>query len=417
MTHMISWLRLMGQAFTLTGLAVATAVVLHVIAFSVIFIPVWIGIPMFVASVLWLRALANEHRRVAGRLLREEIPAPYAPLPDRPTARLTTVLGDPATWRDFGWVLANSFAGVALLAVPVGAFLAGVWYLLYPLLFALAPAGSISGHLFFETNTQLASFVTLPIGVACMALSRWLAPRVLGTYGRLTRNLLAPSERSQLQARVQQLTVSRADSNDLQATELRRIERDLHDGAQARLVAMGMTLGAADKLVEQNPAAARALLNEARDASARALNEIRDLVRGIHPPVLADRGLGDAVRALVLDTRFRAEVSVELSHRLPAPVESAAYFAVSEAVANAAKHSGAQRIWIDISHAGGRLRIVVTDDGTGGADLSAGSGLRGIERRLGAFDGVLALNSPPGGPTMVTMEIPCALSSQKISSS
>jgi signal transduction histidine kinase len=292
-----------------------------------------------------------------------------------------------------------------------------VWYLLYPLLYALAPAGSISGHLLFETTSQLGAFVTLPIGVLCMAMSRWSAGRMIAAHARFTKNFLAPSERSLLQARVQQLTESRADSNDLQANELRRIERDLHDGAQARLVAMGMTLGAAAKLVEDNPSAAVALLNEARDSSAKALNEIRDLVRGIHPPVLADRGLGDAVRALVLDTKLRAEVTVELPHRLPAPVESAAYFAVSEAVANAAKHSGAQRIWIDLSHADDRLRVCVTDDGAGGADLSAGSGLRGIERRLGAFDGVLALSSPPGGPTMVTMEIPCALSSQKTSSS
>jgi signal transduction histidine kinase len=197
---------------------------------------------------------------------------------------------------------------------------------------------------------------------------------------------------------------------------MRRIERDLHDGAQARLVAMGMTLDAAGQVLDENPAAARALLAEARDASAKALAELRDLVRGIHPPVLADRGLTDAVRALVLDGPLRAQLASELPGRLPAPVESAAYFAVSELLANVSKHAGTRQAWIDIRHADRMLRIGVTDDGRGGADPAGGTGLRGIERRAAAFDGVLAVSSPPGGPTVVNLEIPCALSSPKTSS-
>ncbi|HEY7486487.1 MAG TPA: histidine kinase, partial [Streptosporangiaceae bacterium] len=188
------------------------------------------------------------------------------------------------------------------------------------------------------------------------------------------------------------------------------------DGAQARLVALGLTLGAAEHLVETDPEAAKKLVVQAREASATALSELRDLVRGIHPPVLAERGLGDAVRALALAGPLDVEVTVDIPGRLEAPVESAAYFAVSEVLTNAAKHSGAQRAWIDLSHADGRLRISVTDDGRGGADAARGTGLRGIERRLGTFDGVLALSSPQGGPTMVTMELPCALSSPRTSS-
>ena len=217
---------------------------------------------------------------------------------------------------------------------------------------------------------------------------------------------------------------------------MRRIERDLHDGAQARLVAIGMTLDAAGQLLNTSPAAARALLAEARDSSVKALAELRDLVRGIHPPVLADRGLADAVRALALDSPLQVEVTSELPARPPAPVESAAYFAVSELLANVSKHARADRVWIDIRyhgpadgagmhsggmhsggmHSGGMLRIGVTDDGCGGADPAGGTGLRGIERRLAAFDGVLAAGSPPGGPTVMNMEIPCALSSPKTSS-
>jgi signal transduction histidine kinase len=203
---------------------------------------------------------------------------------------------------------------------------------------------------------------------------------------------------------------------DARAADLRQIERDLHDGAQARLVAMGMTLGAAEELLKDDPDGARALLVEAREASVAALAELRQLVRGIHPPVLADRGLGDAVRSLALGLRLPTDVTIDLPGRLEPSVEAAAYFAAAEILTNAAKHSGASRVWVDVRHDGGNLRINVTDDGVGGADLARGTGLAGIERRIAAFDGVLALGSPPGGPTTVALEVPCALSSPKTSS-
>ena len=152
------------------------------------------------------------------------------------------------------------------------------------------------------------------------------------------------------------------------------------------------------------------------ETSARALSDLRQLVRGIYPPVLADRGLSHAVRALALDTALPVELDVDLPGRLTAPVESACYFAVAEALANAVKHSGARRVHVRIQHADGLLRIEVADDGVGGADPARGTGLRGVERRLGTFDGILAVSSPIGGPTLVVMEIPCALSSARTSS-
>ena len=154
----------------------------------------------------------------------------------------------------------------------------------------------------------------------------------------------------------------------------------------------------------------------ARDASARALTELRDLVRGIHPPVLADRGIAEAVRALAMDTPLKIRVTNELPGRPPAPVESAAYFAVSELVANTSKPARAHYAWVDMRYERGLLRIDVGDDGRGGADPARGTGLRGIERRLSAFDGILALSSPPGGPTVATLELPCELSSPRTSS-
>jgi len=215
---------------------------------------------------------------------------------------------------------------------------------------------------------------------------------------------------------VQRLSETRTDAVDTAAAELRRVERDLHDGAQARLVALGMSLRAAERLFATSPGAALAMIGEAREMSSRALTELRDLVRGIHPPVLADRGLGDAVRALALEAPVNTRLDIDLPGRPAPPVESAAYFAVAEVLANAVKHAHARTVDIHMRHDGEALRIAVTDDGVGGADPAKGSGLRGVERRLGTFDGILAVNSPPGGPTIVVIEVPCALLSLKTSS-
>jgi signal transduction histidine kinase len=243
-----------------------------------------------------------------------------------------------------------------------------------------------------------------------LAFGAWLIPRTIAAH---VRTLLARDPDPDLAGLVQRLTETRSQAVDAAASELRRIERDLHDGAQARLVALGMNLRAVERMLPASPQAALALVAEARETSLRALTELRDLIRGICPPVLADRGLGHAVRALALDTPLPVELDIDLPGRLAAPVESACYFAVAEALANAVKHAGARRVHIRIQHKAGTLRIEVADDGIGGADPASGTGLRGVERRLGAFDGILAISSAPGGPTMIVMEVPCALSSPK----
>jgi signal transduction histidine kinase len=248
---------------------------------------------------------------------------------------------------------------------------------------------------------------------ALLALGAWLFPRTIGAHARAKA---ATGHEVELAGRVQRLTETRGYALDAAAAELRRIERDLHDGAQARLVALGMNLRALERMLPASPEAARALAAEAMETSARALSDLRLLVRGIYPPVLADRGLSHAVRALALDTALPVELDVDLPGRLSAPVESACYFAVAEALANAVKHSGAARVHIRIEHADGLLRIEVADNGVGGADPARGTGLRGVERRLGTFDGILAVSSPPGGPTMIAMEVPCRLLSPKTSS-
>ena len=251
-------------------------------------------------------------------------------------------------------------------------------------------------------------------GSLLLAAGLWLAPRVMGGQLAPHSDLELAARARQLTQRVQTLTQTRHDAVDTAAAELRRIERDLHDGAQARLVALGMSLRAAERMFATNPEAALALVTEARETSSRALTDLRDLVRGIYPPVLADRGLADAVRALALDTPLRTELDIDLGREVELPVGAAVYFAVAEVLANAVRHSGAQHVDIRIQHAGGILRIDVCDDGVGGADPAKGTGLQGVEQRLGTFDGIMAVSSPPGGPTMIVMEVPCALSSPKI---
>jgi signal transduction histidine kinase len=252
-----------------------------------------------------------------------------------------------------------------------------------------------------------------------LAAGLWLAPRVIRHHPGSPADLELVARAQQLTRRVQTLTQTRRDVVDTAAAELRRIERDLHDGAQARLVAVGMSLQAAQRLFPVAPEAALELVAEAKESSALALTELRDLVRGIYPPVLADRGLADGIRALALDLPLPVELDIDLPGTVELPVASAVYFSVAEVLANVTKHAAARSVRIQLSYSStgrsGLLRVQITDDGCGGADPAHGTGLAGVERRLAAFDGILATSSPPGGPTIVVIEVPCALSSPKTS--
>lgn len=341
------------------------------------------------------------------------------------------ILGDPATWRDLVWMATAPLAALPAVVpgVLIGAGYFGLfWQALFWPLWAV-PLGLITDvwispwyiwQLFtlgMPAADVVPGWVSIPIGLAMGLLGVVLAGPVLRMITGWARVLLTPTRSARLTERVEHLVQSRAEAVDAQSAELRRIERDLHDGAQARLVAVGLSLGTVEQLMDRDPAAARALLAQARETSAAALAELRDLVRGIHPPVLAERGLADAVRALALDSALPVEVRADLVGQPPAPVATAAYFAVAEALANAARHAQANRVGVDIRHTGGLLRVTVTDDGRGGAVPSQGGGLHGLRRRLATFDGTLALHSPQGGPTVLTLEIPCALSSPRTSTS
>jgi signal transduction histidine kinase len=433
------------RGWALVGYGVWNALVFCLVVTAGSVISLGVGLVLLPPALVVLRKSANAARRRAARWSGIEIEEPYRPLPpdlaEAPglggtVRRLVAQLSDPQTWRDLAWALLDGIIGVTIAAIAASLVIYGLYgFVLGAFWPVLTSHGANDWYGFIhvsKSGVQTAPrWATYPSGVAYLLAGGYAGPALLQLHARWTALLLGPTadaRQAALARRVARLTETRADAVDTQAAELRRIERDLHDGAQARLVAMGMNLGAAEALLDQHPEAAKALLVEAREASARALTELRELVRGIHPPVLADRGLGDAVRALALDSPLRVQVEVDLPERLEPAVESAAYFAVSELLTNVAKHAHAVTVRLDLWYRDGRLRVTCTDDGRGGASVGGadaaaargrggGTGLVGIERRIGTFDGVMAVRSPVGGPTEITLEIPCASSSAKTSTS
>jgi signal transduction histidine kinase len=409
-------LSLAGWGLLMGCLSMVGVAAFCVVVTAIPLITVTAGIPMLLLSVPWLRGMADYHRLWAAREMGIPIARPYRPRPEGGWLNLVRwILADRATYRDLLWVLVDGTAGFVITILPVTFLLGPLWYLVAtPILMGIVPDVFRTNYgVYAVTDVRSAIIAGIPLSLVSFLLFWFTTRPLMRGYANLTRAFLAPNEREQMADRIAQLTESRAETVDTQAAELRRIERDLHDGAQARLVSLGMSLGMAETLLASDPDAAGELLAEARQATGLALAELRDLVRGIHPPVLADRGLVGAVRALALANPLPVEVDAELPGRPPAPVESAVYFAVAETLTNAAKHSAASAAWIRVRYADGRLGVMVGDDGRGGATQEAGGGLHGIERRLAAFDGTMMVASPIGGPTIVTMELPCVLSSAK----
>lgn len=382
-------------------------------------LPVRVGSWLVGHALGWLRWLADLHRLWATRVLGRPIPRPYRTVPvGDARQRLRAMAADPATWRDLRWLFVDLTVGVLLAALPAACVVvpfvslgivvqALTWQDQDVVLRYSDPA--IRAFEQADRGNDVRQGVVIFV-VSCAAL--WFATKpAMRMYGWLLGWFLAPPESVRLASRIEVLTRSRAEAVDAQAAEIRRIERDLHDGAQARLVALGMNIGLAEKVLGEDPAAARRLLGEAKESTGLALAELRGLVHGIHPPILADRGLDGAVRALAMASTIPVELNVHLPGRPPAPVESAIYFALTEILANVAKHSAAGSAWIRVVHEDGRLCVMVGDDGRGGAHTPVGGGLDGIERRLAAFDGTVVVASPVGGPTIVTMELACALNS------
>lgn len=400
----LGWLHLLLTPVTLALLIVDVV--------GIGLIPITAGIPIIAVSLPATVAVAGLHRRLAGVVLDREVPAIYRERDaSNALSRLFQRLRDPQTGRDIAWLAVNTTLGFAIALFSAVAFASVVWYLIYPFLLAVVPGDALDQEYGFITiDTVPEAFLQWILAAAAFGLWWWGVPHLIRAKSAVDAALLGPTEaatRRALEARVEELAATRSEAVDVQAAELRRIERNLHDGAQARMVASGMTLGLALDLLESDPDQARALMAEAQETNREALADLRTVVRGIHPPVLSDRGLVGAVEALAVQMALPVTVTAAIDGRLPAPVESAAYFAVAECLTNAAKHARAGHVAVVMARSDDVLRVVVTDDGRGGAHVEPDGGLAGITRRLAVFDGTLTVDSPAGGPTRITLVVPC----------
>jgi signal transduction histidine kinase len=373
-------------------------------------------VPLAVATGL-ARRLGSVHRRLAARLLGELVTPPAALRSDGSSfARLGARLRDGASWRAVAYsVLRPPMSVLELYAVLFWVGLIDMTYPFWWRMFRnhvrdvqLGPANFLTPLGVFRVRTFLSTFLVFAVGAAMVLAAPWVTRAVTSVDRWLVRGLLGPGR---LAERVRNLEETRAMVVDDSAITLRRIERDLHDGTQAQLATLAMKLGQAKEKLEHgsevpfDPAGALELIDAAHRHAKETLVELRDIARGIHPPAL-DVGLDAALATLVARSVVPAVLNVDVPVRPTDAIETIAYFSVAELLANVAKHSRARRAGVEVTARNGRLRVEVTDDGTGGARPGPGSGLSGLADRVRAVDGHLSVTSPPGGPTVITVELP-----------
>jgi signal transduction histidine kinase len=383
------------------------------VAFTLVFIGV--GVWLLPSAIEFASANADRSRALARRLTGVTVEAYRRPVTGQPgpgqIRHTWQRLKDPVVRRDLLWHLLNPTVGLLLGLLSFGLVLEGAWELVsMPFEVFFAPFRPATWFTIADTmHLSLAAGIgaSLVLTAVQIVIGIVLARPLLRAQGGWSRLVLHVENAEQWRRRAATLAATRADVLDLEQAELQRIERDLHDGAQMRFVSTGLTITEAARFVHDDPDRAVELLSQARDESAAGLAELRSLVRGIRPPVLADRGLVDAVRALAKDTVLPTVVTATLTGRLAAPLETALYFAIAEVLTNAVKHAKATNVRVNLSATPETVTVLITDDGQGGGqpDRDQG-GLAGIRRRLSTFDGTLNVLSPEGGPTVVTITAP-----------
>ncbi|MFI5591949.1 sensor histidine kinase [Amycolatopsis sp. NPDC051758] len=347
--------RILQFVLIVTGIAVGVGTVV-----------VWVGFPILLATTSFVRWSADRERGWLGSML--QVPLP--PVERRPVEgmalvrRWMTRLSDPTTWRDLAYLMA---------AFPLACV---------------------------ELGIALASIVLLPMAI-------WVTPWLGWLHGELGVALLGPNRTKRLEQKAERLQASRARGVDAAEAERRRIERDLHDGAQQRLVAVAMSLGRAKSKFDHDPEGVRALIDEAHADAKLAVSELRDLARGIYPAVLGDRGLDAALSAQAAKSPIPVDVQVDVNPRPPAAVETTAYFIVGETLTNIAKHSGASEAGVKVWRTDDHVVVEIIDNGHGGAEVRPGGGLAGLADRAATIDGVITVVSPVGGPTVIRADLPC----------
>ncbi|TFV91306.1 sensor domain-containing protein [Blastococcus sp. CT_GayMR16] len=413
------WFRQLGvdTGYVLVSFPVAIAafvVLVTGLSLGVGLLVVWVGVAVLAAALLAARALATLERTWLPAVLRRPLPEPaYLRAEGRPVRRLTTPLRDPQPWLDalhaivrfpvaiFSFVLTVTFWSVALGGITYGA-----WDWALPDASRTADNQDLLELVGLESTAGRRILVYTVIGLVFAVLLPFVVRGVAVLQASLGRVLL--TSRAATQAELGRLTEGRNAAVAAEAVALRRLERDIHDGPQQQLVRLNMDLARAQRQMERDPGAARAALGEAAGLARETLEDLRALSRGIAPPVLADRGLAAALAAIAARSPVPVDLAVDLPAERLAPVtENTAYFVVSEALANVAKHSDATTCRVEVRCSGDRVRVVVEDDGIGGAVVAPGHGLSGLTDRLLAVDGGLTVDSPRGGPTRLTAELPC----------
>jgi signal transduction histidine kinase len=385
----IAWLAVL---VTLLAVGISTAVIT-------------VGIPILAVTLLIWQWGADTERQRAALALGAPIPRPVRAvaasgrLIDRWVARLK----DPTTWRDLGYMLLLGPVGIVAGTIVIALWSAALSALLAPLFASTAPDGSLLAGLGVPALAAVAT-AGLVLGAIAALATKGLA----AGCAALAQALLAFDDRAQLAQRIESLEATRSGAVESADARLRRIERDLHDGAQHRLAYIGMELGRARAKLTTDPEAADVLLADAHEESKRAMRELRDLVRGIHPSVLTDRGLDAALSGLAERATVPVEIRCEVDGRLPPAAETAAYYVVAEALTNVGRHSGASRAYVHLRREPEVLTLTVGDDGHGGARRVPGSGIEGLAQRVEALDGTLEISSPQGGPTTIVARLPCA---------
>ncbi len=415
--HRVPWSpRAWGQGLYLTGgipaqLAAPVLVVSGFLAKPRGLLALFFLVAVFLAVPLLTGIQRHRLRATAGVVI-----PPQPAIPHRLTVRgIVAAARARATWRQLGYHLLAAPALAVAAIIAFGMWLAGILCtLVYAYAWTLPPGGLLQrgqsssppGHLPLVSHIPADVFLTAG-GIALLAAAPWLTAAVGALDARAARALLGPSRAEELEHRVERLAQTRAGVVDAADAERRRLERDLHDGTQQRLVSLAMRLGMA-RAEHPDAAQAHQVIAEAHEEAKAALLELRHLVRGLHPAVLEDRGLDAALSGVAARLPIPVRLTVDVSRRPPPTIEAVAYFVVSEGLTNITKHAQASQAEVFVQRANDRLHIIVSDDGVGGADPARGTGLAGLAKRAASVDGTFEVASPPGGPTLLTVDLPCA---------
>lgn len=399
--------------YNLTGLPVATfvfSVMVTLLALTVgLLITFVLALPFAWLTFVLSRGFARFERGRTAALAGVRIGDPVPPLTATSVwGRLKERVRSAPRWREVAHHLASFPVHVFSYVLTVGAWCGSLAMLAMPTYINGLPEDEAKFYFFEITQGRGAAAASLAGFLGCVFVAPWVTIGTARLNVSLARALLGPTADAEHEAEVRRIDQQRGAAVDSAEAERRRIERDLHDGAQQRLVALAAGLGAAKEKLDFDPEEGRRMVAEAHDEAKAALKEIRDLVRGIHPVILEDRGLDAALSAVVARASVPVTLDVQLRSRPPAAVESAAYFVVSEALTNVAKHAHATRAKVSIAQAGDRLVVEIHDNGQGGANPDGGSGLRGLRDRVEGMGGSIYVISPNGGPTTVSVELPCA---------